>query len=287
MPQGRALIGAPPGQQQRPGRAFTEAGCEQRRAAHFVLDDPGDLIGINPDQQIGARWFGVHISDAGDDAVIGDHQIRLDTEAFPKPVPQQHRQRRQYRTAQTVHHADPPVTQFVAEPLHDDGVGVRNRPGRQLLIGQVAPQVGRGPLIQAGASGHGRQRCLRLSDQPSGHLADGLAQLARTAHAIAVPERQPPGHPGRRTHQHLVGVDLLDPPTGGAESEDVADSRLVHHLLVQLADPAPTSAVIATDQEDTEQPAIRNRPATGGDQLPRTRPGRQQTGALIARQPRP
>jgi hypothetical protein len=61
--------------------------------------------------------------------------------------------------------------------------------------------------------------------------------------------------------------DVLDPPAGRAEGEDVADPGLVDHLLVELAD--PTARALA-DQEDPEQPAVGDGSAAGdGERLRR------------------
>jgi hypothetical protein len=70
--------------------------------------------------------------------------------------------------------------------------------------------------------------------------------------------------------------DVLDPPRGRAEGEDVADPRLVHHLLVQL--PHAPSGAVAPGEEHPEQPTVGDR-AAGGDGEPlraaaaRERPG--------------
>ena len=54
-----------------------------------------------------------------------------------------------------------------------------------------------------------------------------------------------PGRPGRGRDQDPVVGDVLDPPGGRAEGEHVADPRLVDHLLVELADPAPAFSLPA------------------------------------------
>ena len=55
--------------------------------------------------------------------------------------------------------------------------------------------------------------------------------------------------------------DVLDPPAGRAEREDVADPGLVDHLLVELADPAARCP--RPDQEDAEQAAVGDGAAAG------------------------
>ena len=70
--------------------------------------------------------------------------------------------------------------------------------------------------------------------------------------------------PGRGRDQHPVVGDVLDPPAGGAEGEDVADAGLVDHLLVELAD--PPARALAADQEDAEQAAVGDGAAAGHGQ---------------------
>ena len=100
------------------------------------------------------------------------------------------------------------------------------------------------------------------------------AQLQRAAELVALPERQPARHPGRGRDQDAVAGDVLDPPGGRAQGEDVADPGLVDHLLVQLADPAAALLGVGSRQEDPEQAAVRDG-AAGGDGEPlRSRAGR-------------
>ena len=55
--------------------------------------------------------------------------------------------------------------------------------------------------------------------------------------------------------------DVLDAPGARAEGEQVADPRLVDHLLVELADPA--AGALAGGEEDGVQPAVGDRAARG------------------------
>jgi hypothetical protein len=64
--------------------------------------------------------------------------------------------------------------------------------------------------------------------------------------------------------------DVLDPPGARAEQEDVADPRLVDHLLVELADPR----ALVADQEDAEHAAVGIGAAAGDGEPLRTRAGR-------------
>src|SRR5438067_1255957 len=75
-----------------------------------------------------------------------------------------------------------------------------------------------------------------------------------SAAALALPERHRPGKPGRGRDEHAVARDLLDPPRRGAEQEGLPRPRLVHHLLVELADPPA-----AVDEEHPEEAAVGDR----------------------------
>ncbi len=91
-------------------------------------------------------------------------------------------------------------------------------------------------------------------------LADRIPQLDRTSGLVAVPERHLARLARRRRDEHAVVRDLLDPPGRGAERERLADLRLEHHLLVQLAD---AHGPIGAGQEDAVETAIGNGAGVG------------------------
>ena len=111
---------------------------------------------------------------------------------------------------------------------------------------------------------------------------------------VAGPEGQPARLPGSGGDEDAVVGDVLDPPAGGAEGEDVADPGLVDHLLVELADPA-AAAPFSPDQEDAEKAAVGDGAAAGhGQALGTGAPGqlagdavpdqsRAELGELVAR----
>src|SRR3954469_6878948 len=109
--------------------------------------------------------------------------------------------------------------------------------GRLALLVEVGEQVAGGPLVEPG--GHHPGLRLRRSKRAelAGELTEGATEFGRPAEGVALPERQPARVSGRRRDEHPVVSDVLDAPRRRAESEDVADARLVDHLLVQLADP--------------------------------------------------
>ena len=115
--------------------------------------------------------------------------------------------------------------------------------------------------------------------------AQRAAELQRPAGGVAVPERHLPGLAGGGGDQHPVVGDLLDPPGRRPEQEDVADPRLVDHLLVELAH--PTSArPLASDDEDAEQAAVGDGAAAGDREPLRAAPGGEGVGDPVPRQPR-
>ena len=149
---------------------------------------------------------------------------------------------------------------------------------------QVGDEVAGGPRVEAVLLGLrlgllGRQRA-----ELAGERADGLAELGGAAEGVALPERQAAGDAGRGRDEDAVVGDVLDPPAGGAEREDVADPGLVDHLLVELADPA---ADALADEEDAEQPAVGDRAAAGDGQALRPGTTGQRAGHAVPHDPRP
>src|SRR5215218_11025847 len=102
----------------------------------------------------------------------------------------------------------------------------------------------------AANEGIGRRRAGELGDEP----ADGRAELGGPPDAVALPEREPTGLAERGRDEHAVVRDLLNAPARRSEGEDVADARLVDHLLVELADAAPGARL--ADHEHAEQAAV-------------------------------
>ncbi len=155
--------------------------------------------------------------------------------------------------------AHPPVADLVAEALDDDGPVAREDAGRGLLLGEELEQVAGGQGVEVVvALEDGRV----LVDGPAGERADRLAELLRPADRVALPERDRPGGAGRRGDDHAVAADLLDPPGARPEEERLPGPRLVDHLLVELADPAPVG------EGDGEEAAVGDRPGVGHSELP-------------------
>ncbi len=162
-----------------------------------------------------------------------------------------------------------PVTEFIPEALEYQGAIVGQVTGSFALLVQVGNEVRCGEFIQALGSEPRRSRLGRGGAELPAVGAERRTELSWPAWRIALPERQPAWLPTGRGDEHLVCGDVLDPPRGRAEDEDVADARLVHHLLVQLAHAPgmPSGTVgLAASQEHAEQAAVRNRPAVADSQ---------------------
>ncbi len=195
---------------------------------------------------------------------------------------ERHRPRRVDPSAERRQDADPPVADLVAEPLHD------HRPvGRQracgLLLAQEGQQVLRGELVEVVLVAERRRRLL-VGER--GKLArggpDSRPELVRPPHSLALPERHRAGDAGSRRDEHAVARDLLDPPGRGAEHERLPLAGLVHHLLVELAD--PTAAVRL---EDAVQPAVGDRPGVRHREPSRARAAADHAGGAVPDDARP
>ena len=268
LPQRAAAAGVATREQQGAGGALAEAGGEERRAAHLGGHQLLDLVGLEDDDLAGGR-LGVGLGDAHDDAVVGGHGLAVDAVALAQPGVDGERPRGVDGHAVGRVHHEPPVAELVAEPLDHHRRVARDGLRRRDLLGDVADQVGGGVRVQA--VGRGAFTCLRLGQRGelAGERADGRAELGGTAERVALPEGQPAGYAGRRGDQHAVVGDVLDAPAGGPQREDVADPRLVDHLLVELADAASRALAVlglATDEEDAEQAPVGDRAAAGDGQ---------------------
>ena len=238
LPERAAASRVAAGQEQGPGGALAEAGREERGPADLVGDHRLDLVGLEDDDLPGGR-LGVGLGDAHHDAVVGGHRLGVDAVALAQPGVDGQRPGGVHGCAVGGVHHQPPVAELVAEPLDEDGGVAGHDLGRRHLLAHVAHQVGGRVVVQAAVAGPrlgGRRRQRR---ELTGEGADGLAELGGPAERVALPERQPPGNARRGSDQDPVVGDVLDPPAGGAEREDVTDPRLVDHLLVELADPPP------------------------------------------------
>ena len=249
LPQRRTLAGITARQQQRTGGALAEARGEQRRVAHLLGDNVGDLVRVELEQA--AVRFLVPLRQAQHDAVVARHRLGVHAGLLRHTPACRQRPRGVDPFAERGVQHHPPVPQLVGEALEHQRGFVRQDAGGFLLLLEVLQEVLAGALVQAGVEG---AFCF------SAERAQGFPEFVGPAQPVASPERQAPGVPRRRRHLHLVARDVFDAPARGSEGEHIADAGLVDHLLVQLPDAPRSSApfLIARDQEDAEHAAIRN-----------------------------
>ena len=293
LPQGRAAAGVATGKQQRPSRALAEPGGEQSRPADLGRDQVVDLVRLEH-HQVRARRSGAvagvgalvprvgqRVGDAEHHAVVGVRGLHVDSVPLAQPSRDGQGPRRVHACAVRRVHHQAPVTELVAEPLDEHGAVVGHLPRGRLLLGQVGDQVGRGPLVQPCRSC--TPDCLLGGE--AGQLAHEGAQpashLGRTTDRVAVPVREPPRLPRSRGHQHSVVRDVLDAPGRRAEGEDVPDTGLVHHLLVELAHPRGLLA----HQEDAEEPTVGDGAPAGDGQPLGPRSAREHAGLTVPDEP--
>ena len=123
--------------------------------------------------------------------------------------------------------------------------------GREGTRGGFSPHARRGGTRRGAV----RSRACPTAPTASAMPRRSGRRARRPPHAFAPPERHCTGDAGRRRDEHPVARDLLDPPRGGAEHERLPLTRLVDHLLVELADAAAVPHL-----EDAVQTAVGDRP---------------------------
>lgn len=91
---------------------------------------------------------------------------------------------------------DPPVTEFVAETLHDDGAVVRDVAAGFALLVEVGQDVVRRPRVQARGEEAQAGVLLGQGADLAEERAHRAAQLQGAAQLVALPEREPAGDTG-------------------------------------------------------------------------------------------
>ena len=170
-----------------------------------------------------------------------------------------------YAASERRQQAHPPVAELVEASLDHQRPVVWDCAGCRLIV-EIAQEIFRGgrlevvlgdQAVDGGRPGHAAE----FANQ----AADGVAELHRPSTLIAVPE----GHLARLARrggdEDAVVGDLFNAPGRGAESERLADLRLEHHFLVELADPHRS---VGAGEKDSVEPAIGNGSGVGdGDTL--------------------
>ena len=281
LPERRALAGPPARDQQRPRGALAEAGAEERRAAELADDEILDAVRVDRDELVGRQ--GVGVGEVQDDAVVRPQRVRLDAVLLAQQRPQREAPGGVHPRAEGREHAEPPVADLVAEALDDDRAVGGQDAGRDLLLAQVVDQRARGALVAGVEAGQALHRALVVERRELAlQAADGAAELDRPPGLLALPERHLRGLAGRGGDDHAVALDLLDAPGRRAEQEDLALARLVHHLLVELAD-----APAAVDQEDAVEAAVGDRARVRDRDPLRALAGAQDAGRALPDDARP
>ncbi len=234
-PQRRAHVRPPPRQQQGARGVLAKMGGEQRRSRQLGQQQVVQLLG--GEDEIRRRRRLVGGGEAQRDAVVAPQRLHLEPGAGAQARLQRQRPRRVHARPERRQQTHAPVAQLVAKPFQRDLPIGRQRAGRLLLRLHVPPQVDRRPRLQRMLRGqHRRRRRLVHGPQRPRHLAQRPPHLQRPARPLAAPERHLARLARGRLHDDPVARDLLDAPAAGAQQERLADTRFVHHLLVQLAD---------------------------------------------------
>ena len=276
LPQRAAATGVAARKQEGPRCALAEAAGEERGPADLLGDELLDLLGLEDDHLAGGR-LGVGVGDADHDAVVGGHGLPVDVVALAQAGVDRQRPRGVDGRAVGGVDDQAPVAELVAEALHEDLRVVGDDLGGLALLSEVGDEVGGGVEVEA-ALAHARDRLRgRQRGELAGEGADGGTELRGTAEGIALPEGEPAGDPGRGGDQHPVVGDVLDPPARRAEGEDVADARLVDHLLVELAD----AAGLLPDEEDAEEATVGDGAAAGDRETLRAGPAAECAGDAV------
>ena len=163
---------------------------------------------------------------------------------------------------------EPDGSHLVAEMLEDEIAVVGDGAADRALLADVADERVHRRTVGRVASGDFVHRGLVLpveAGQRAPQFSDATRQMKRAGHVLAVPERHPRRRARCRRDDDAIVLDRRDAPGARAELKDVADTGLVHELLVELAESR------AVGEVDGIKPAVRDR-ATGDD-------GRHPTGA--------
>ena len=255
LPQRRALARVGARDEQGAGGVLAEAGAEQGAAGQLAHDEVLELVGVDEHELGPGRLVGVGQVD--DDPVVGPDGVGLEAELVADAGAEGQAPGGVHAAAERAEHAHPPVADLVAEALDDHRAVAGHHARGRLLLAQELEQVLGRELVEVVVA---LEHLGGLVDGPAREGADGLAELARTPHAVAAPERDGARHARRGCDDHAVAADLLDAPGRGAEQERLTRPRLVDHLLVELAHAA------AVGQGDQEQPAVGNRAGVGDGQ---------------------
>jgi hypothetical protein len=207
-----------------------------------------------------------------DDPVVGGDRVGLQIEALTDARAEGKRPGRVDAAAVGREDAQPPVADLVAKALHHDRLLTRQHARRRLLLAEVVEQVARGARIEVVVA---LQRLRLLLDGPARERADRFTQLLRAADRVALPERHRPRRSRRRSDDHAIAADFLDPPGRGAQQEGLPRTSLVDHLLVEL----PHAAAVG--ESHGVEATVRDRAGVGDRELARALARADRTGDAV------
>ncbi len=275
LPERRSLTRPTTRDEQRTRCVLAEAGAVERAGSELAQEQVLDLVRVG--EEVGDRRRHVRVWKVKRDAVVRPQGLHVHVERVAETGSERHRPGCVHAAAEGREHADAPVPDLVAETLDDDRPIGRDDSGRALLLPQEGQKVSRGALVEPVLRLQEADRVLVVArDELATRPADPLTELGRTADALALPEGRNARHAGGGRDEHSISRDLLDPPGRCAEQERLPRTCLVHHLLVELADPPA-----AVDEEDPEETSIRNRARVRHGQPPRPGPASHDAGRPI------
>ena len=248
LPERRPRSGSAAWQEQGAGRVLAEPAREERGVRDLADDEVFDVLGRREQQLLDAIEARFPFRHPDRDAIVGPDRLDLHAQPFLEPRLDREGPGRVDAATERREERQPPVAQLVAEALDDDPL-VRGQGARSVaLVLEVGDEILGRPLVEVVVlpqSLRGISPALGAAAQVRLHLPDERTQRAtkldRAADRVALPERELAGDAGRGADGHAVMPDLEDAPTAGSEHDHVAvhaGAQLVHHLLVELADPA-------------------------------------------------
>ncbi len=256
LPERRAPARVGAREQEGTRGVLAEARAEQRRSGQLAHHELLERVGLDHHELRRRRL--VRVGKVDDDAVVRPDRVGLEAEVVTDPRGQRQRPRRVHAAAEGRQHAQAPIADLVAEALHDHGPVGGHHPRGVALLAQEGREVAGRALVEVVL----RRQLQRVAvHRLAREGADRLAELLGAADALALPERHGSRGARRRRDDHAVARDLLDSPGARPEEERLPRTRLVDHLLVQLAHAAAVGKMHAVE------PAVGDRARVGHRQL--------------------
>jgi hypothetical protein len=284
LPERCAFSGPLPDEEQSAGGVFAKPCRKQGALAEFAHDESVESLHVREKDGGFGRFGGLRKTEHH--SVVGPHGLAPGPRGVFERGGHRERPRAVHAGSERRKDAHAPVADLVEKSLdHDLAIGRNGTPVVALRIDVGAEGDGR--RIRQGMSRpqsveHLRPRRVR---HRASEGADATPELVRTSDPVASPKRRLPDFAGRGRHPYAVVRDLVDPPSRGPEIEEVAGTRLEHHLLVEFSHPHGFSTVTRRE-EDTVEPAIGNRAAVDDRDAKRALTRQETTRRAIPREAR-